>query len=51
MTLEEIEATVGASPTTTFKTTEWEADDATLWVSFGFDGRAYHVLVTPKNGP
>ena len=48
MTLEEVIATVGKPPDTTFKRTEWEADDATLRVSFGDNGRAYHVLVEPK---
>jgi hypothetical protein len=48
MTLEEVIATVGKPPDTTFKRTEWEADDATLEVRFGQDGRARQVLVEPK---
>jgi hypothetical protein len=48
MTLEEVIATVGKPPDTTFKRTEWEADDATLEVRFGQDGHARQVLVEPK---
>jgi hypothetical protein len=51
MTLEEVIATVGKSPTSTFKHTVWVADDATLEVAFGDDGRAYYVLVEPKLPP
>jgi hypothetical protein len=48
MTLAEVVATVGEPPDTTFKRVEWEADDATLQVRFGEDGRVRQVLVEPK---
>jgi hypothetical protein len=51
MTLEEVNATVGKSPDHTLKRYIWEANDATLEVSFGSDGRAYHVLVEPRSPP